>query len=291
MSNEVGTLYVVATPIGNLGDLGRRAAEVLASVDLIAAEDTRRTRALLRHLGLDRPLLALHEHNEQARVDSLVQRLRSGDTIALVSDAGTPLISDPGFPLVRACHGAGIRVVPVPGPSALIAALSVAGLPTDRFRFEGFLPRREAARASLLGDLAAAPETLVFYESSHRILETLAALVAAFGGARPATLARELTKLHETLLTGTLEEIHAAVATDEHQRKGEFVLVVGGAPPREGDRFELSLANTLDVLLQELPLKRAVAVTARLSGENRNRVYRLALERQRAQQKDEGGTD
>ncbi len=277
LSNEAGCLYVVATPIGNLGDLSGRAAEVLAGVDLIAAEDTRRTRQLLRHLGLDRPLLALHEHNEQARLGALLQRLRGGESIALVSDAGTPLISDPGFPLVRACHAEGVRVVPVPGPSALIAALSVAGLPTDRFRFEGFLPRRASARADLLKSLAAATETLVFYESSHRIGETLEALVGAFGSERPATLARELTKLHETLLSGALGEILAAVEADENQRKGEFVLVVGGAPSHEVDRFEVGLDALLEALLEELPLKRAVAVAARLSGEKKNRVYQLAL--------------
>lgn len=277
LSNETGCLYVVATPIGNLGDLSERAAETLAGVDLIAAEDTRRTRQLLRHLGLDRPLLALHEHNEQARLGALLQRLRAGESIALVSDAGTPLISDPGFPLVRACHVEGIRVVPVPGPSALIAALSVAGLPTDRFRFEGFLPRRASARAELLNALAAAPETLVFYESSHRIEETLKALLSAFGPERPATLARELTKLHETLLTGTLGEILAAIAADENQRKGEFVVMVGGAPSHEADHFEVGLEALLEALLEELPLKRAVAVAARLSGEKKNRVYQLAL--------------
>lgn len=278
LSNETGCLYVVATPIGNLGDLSGRAAEVLAGVDLIAAEDTRRTGQLLRHLGLDRPLLALHEHNEQARLGTLLGRLRAGDSIALVSDAGTPLISDPGFPLVRACHAEGVRVVPVPGPSALIAALSVAGLPTDRFRFEGFLPRRASARAERLNALAAATETLVFYESSHRIEETLQALVRAFGSERPATLARELTKLHETLLTGTLGEILAAVEADENQRKGEFVLVVGGARSRETKGFEVSLEALLEALLAELPLKRAVTLAARLSGEKKNRVYQLALD-------------
>jgi 16S rRNA (cytidine1402-2'-O)-methyltransferase len=276
LSNDTGCLYVVATPIGNLGDITRRAVEVLSAVDLIAAEDTRHTRRLLQHLGIDKPLRSLHEHNERERVHALLERLRDGEQVALVSDAGTPLISDPGYPLVRACRAEGIRVVPVPGASALIAALSVAGLPTDRFRFEGFLPRRAPARRERLQALATAPETLVFYESAHRIEESLADLCAVFGEAREAVLARELSKRHETLLDGTLGELRARVCADPDQRRGEFVLVVAGAPAEaQGD--EQALRTLLAVLLEELPLKQASAIAARLSGEKKNRVYRLAL--------------
>ncbi len=275
LSNDTGCLYVVATPIGNLGDITRRAVEVLSAVDRIAAEDTRHTRRLLQHLGIDRPLLSLHEHNERQRVQSLLERLRAGEHLALVSDAGTPLISDPGYPLVRACRAEGIRVVPVPGASALIAALSVAGLPTDRFRFEGFLPRRAAARRERLQTLSDAAETLVFYESAHRIEESLDDLCTVFGRAREAVLARELTKRHETLLDGTLGELLARVREDMDQRRGEFVLVVAGAPVEAED--DSALRALLSVLLEELPLKQAAAIAARLSGEKKNRAYQLAL--------------
>ena len=209
-----GTLYVVATPIGNLGDIGGRALEVLGRVDAVCAEDTRHTRQLLGHFGLERPLLALHEHNEDAIAARVVARLQAGESLALVSDAGTPLVSDPGFRLVRAARAAGIRVSPVPGASALVAALSVAGLPSDRFVFEGFLPAKAAARRERLQALAAEPRTLLFYESSHRIAGTLADAVDAFGGDRAAVLARELTKLFETVLDGSLAELRARVDAD-----------------------------------------------------------------------------
>lgn len=277
LSNDTGTLYVVATPIGNLGDITRRAEAVLGAVDLVAAEDTRHSRGLLRHLGLDRPLLSLHEHNERERIETLLARLRQGQDVALVSDAGTPLISDPGYPLVRACRAEGLRVVPVPGPSALLAALSAAGLPTDRFRFEGFLPRRAAARRERLEALRDAPETLVFYESSHRVEETLEALCTVFGEGREAVLARELTKLHETLLDGTLGGMLARLREDPDQRRGEFVLVVAGAPAEAAGEAEAELRRLLAVLLEELPLKRAAAVAARLAGTGKNEAYRLAL--------------
>ena len=276
LSNDTGCLYVVATPIGNLGDITRRAVEVLSAVDLIAAEDTRHTRRLLQHLGIDRPLLSLHEHNECERMCVLLGRLRVGEQVALVSDAGTPLISDPGYPLVRACRTEGLRVVPVPGASALIAALSVAGLPTDRFRFDGFLPRRATARRERLQTLAMAQETLVFYESAHRIEESLADLCAVFGEARQAVLARELSKRHETLLDGTLGELLRQVCADHDQRRGEFVLVIAGAPAK-AESDEHALRALLAVLLEELSIKQASAIAARLSGERKNRVYQLAL--------------
>ncbi len=281
MSNDKGCLYVVATPIGNLGDISPRAVEVLGRVDLVAAEDTRHSGRLLRHLGLERPLLALHEHNERECLGQLLERLAGGQAIALISDAGTPLISDPGFPLVRACHAAGIRVCPVPGPSALIAALSVSGRPTDRFVFEGFLPRKAAARRERLDGLAAEPGTLVFYESSHRVLDTLADMCAVFGEGRELALCRELTKLHETVRVGLLGEVLAWVRGDENQRKGEFVLVVAGAP-EQASPADAQLDSALRILLEEgLPLKQVAAIAARLAGVGRNQAYQRALDLQR----------
>lgn len=275
-----GRLYVVATPIGNLGDISARAREVLARVDLVAAEDTRHSGRLLRHLGLERPLLALHEHNERERMQAVLDRLRAGQEVALVSDAGTPLISDPGFPLVRACHAEGIPVSPVPGPSALIAALSVSGLATDRFVFHGFLPRRAAARRELLAGLAGETATLVFYESSHRIADSLEDLCQTLGAGREAALCRELTKLHETVRSAPLGELLAWVGSDPDQRRGEFVLVVAGAPQAEGeDGAELD--RVLAALLEAgVSLRQAAAAAARLAGVKRNQAYRRALELQ-----------
>jgi len=272
-----GCLFVVATPIGNLADISARALEVLQTADVIAAEDTRHTRGLLQHFGINRPLLSLHEHNEDAQAPQLLERLLGGERVALVSDAGTPLISDPGFPLVRACREAGVDIVPVPGPSALVAALSVAGLPTDRFRFEGFLPRKATARRDCLRGLEAETATLVFYESSHRVLETLGDMVEVLGGGRYAVLARELTKLHETVLFGDLNTLLAKVRADENQRKGEFVLMLAGAVARSTDSGQ-DLDRCLGVLLDELPLKQAARLAAKLSGVKRNAAYQRALE-------------
>jgi 16S rRNA (cytidine1402-2'-O)-methyltransferase len=270
-------LYVVATPIGNLGDVSHRAAQVLASVDLVAAEDTRRCRQLLSHLGISRPLLAYHDHSDARRLEQLLRRLRDGESVALVSDAGTPLISDPGYRLVHAAHAAGVRVVPVPGPCAAIAALSVAGLPSDRFVFEGFLPARQAAREARLAELRAETRTLIFYEAPRRIVAALGDLEDAFGSARGCALARELTKLHETLLTGTLAEVRARVAADPEQQLGEIVLVVAGAEPAAPDDTEGALAPLLESLLKRLPLSEAVACAVEISGSPRNAVYRAAL--------------
>ena len=267
-----GTLFVVATPIGNLGDLAPRALDTLRTVAAVCAEDTRRTRQLLSHFGLDRPLVALHEHNEEAVANRLVARLAGGESLALVSDAGTPLVSDPGYRLVRAAREAGIRVSPLPGPCAAIAALSVAGLPSDRFAFEGFLPAKGNARRDRLQRLAAEPRTLVFYESSHRIEATLADLCGAFGTERPAVLARELTKLFETVLDGTLDDIRARVAGDPDQRRGEFVLVVQGA----ADEAEGQLAEGRRLyarLSEHLPPSAAAKLAAELSGAPRKALY------------------
>ncbi len=270
-----GQLFVVATPIGNLGDLSPRARETLAAVDLIAAEDTRHSRRLLEHFGIHRPLLALHEHNERERCEGLIGRLQAGESVALISDAGTPLISDPGYRLVRAAREAGVPVVPIPGPSALIAALSVAGLPTDRFVFEGFLPAKGQARRNRLRALADEPRTLVFYEAGHRIEAMLADLAASFGGGREAVVARELTKQFEQIEGGPLDHLREWLAADERHRRGEFVVLVAGAPPREAGAGETR--RVLEILLRELPVKRAAAVAAELTGQRRNELYRLAL--------------
>ena len=267
-----GTLYVVATPIGNLGDLSPRALDALRAVAAICAEDTRHTRQLLAHYGIEKPLLALHEHNEGEVAGRLVARLAAGESLALVSDAGTPLVSDPGFRLVRAARGAGIKVSPLPGPCAFIAALSVAGLPSDRFAFEGFLPAKAGARRERLARLAGEVRTLAFYESAHRIEDSLADMATAFGADRPAVLARELTKLFETVLDGTLGELRTRVAADPNQRKGEFVVLVQGvgedadARIAEGRRLYAKLG-------EHLPPSTAAKLAAELSGAPRKALY------------------
>lgn len=267
-----GTLYVVATPIGNLGDLSTRAREVLAGVAAICAEDTRHTRQLLSAFGMEKPLVALHEHNEGEIAGKLVERLRAGDSLALVSDAGTPLVSDPGYRLVREVRAAGFAVSPIPGACAAIAALSVAGIPSDRFCFEGFLPAKASARRERLMALAREARTLVFYESSHRIEESLVDLVAVFGGDREATLARELTKLFETVLGTTLDGVLERVRADDNQRKGEFVIVVRGceddasAALLEGQRLYAKLA-------EHMKPSQAARLAAELSGAPRKALY------------------
>ena len=270
-----GTLFVVATPIGNLDDLPPRARQTLAAVDLIAAEDTRRTRGLLSHFGLKSRLFALHEHNEREVTDRLVKTLQEGESVALVSDAGTPLVSDPGYRLVQAAHRAGITVSPVPGASAVTAALSVAGLPTDRFSFEGFLPAKRTARRSALDKLAGETRTMVFYESVHRLTVTLADLVAIFGAERPAFLGRELTKLHEQCVHASLGELQRLADDDEIPHKGEFVIVVGGSADAatsslETDRLLMELAALL-------PAREVARVVARATGGKRNALYQRLL--------------
>jgi 16S rRNA (cytidine1402-2'-O)-methyltransferase len=267
-----GTLHIVATPIGNLGDLSPRALDTLRAVAAICAEDTRHTRQLLAHYGIEKPLLALHEHNEGEVAGRLVARLLAGESLALVSDAGTPLVSDPGFRLVRAARAAGIKVSPLPGPCAFVAALSVAGLPSDRLAFEGFLPAKAAARRERLVRLAGEVRTLAFYESAHRIEDSLADMAVAFGADRPAVLARELTKLFETVLDGTLAELRARVAADPNQRKGEFVVLVQGvsedadARIAEGRRLYAKLG-------EHLPPSTAARLAAELSGAPRKALY------------------
>lgn len=278
VSNHKGTLYVVATPIGNLDDISRRAVAVLRQVGRIAAEDTRHSRRLLQHHGIDTPMLALHEHNERRVLGQILQMLEAGQSVALISDAGTPLISDPGFPLVRECRRRGLKVSPLPGPSALVAALSVSGLPADSFCFHGFLPRTASARRQKLESLRGGEATLVFYESSHRIVDALNDMVVVFGDQRPAALARELTKQYEEVLQGTLEEIVAAIAADPQRQRGEFVVLLGMAEKEEQVLSDEAL-KVLAVLQAELPLKQAVALASRITGEKKNQLYRIALER------------
>ena len=271
-ARQPGTLHVVATPIGNLGDLSPRAQETLRDVAAICAEDTRHTRRLLAHFGIEAELVALHEHNEQQQAGRLVERLQAGESLALVSDAGTPLVSDPGFRLVRAAREAGIRVSPVPGPSALVAALSVAGLPSDRFVFEGFLPAKAGGRRERLQQLAGEPRTLIFYESSHRIAETLEDMAQAFGPHRHAALARELTKLCETVLDGPLSALAERVRKDPDQRKGEFVLVVEGAG-EDGEAVLAEGRRVYGLLAAHLPPSKAARLAADLTGAPRKALY------------------
>jgi 16S rRNA (cytidine1402-2'-O)-methyltransferase len=276
---NLGRLAVISTPIGNLGDLSPRARDELASAELIAAEDTRRTGQLLTTLGLSRPLVSLHEHNETERIDELLAKLRAGARIALVSDAGTPLLSDPGFELVRRVSGEGMSVVAVPGPSAITAALSIAGLPTERFSFEGFLPARLAERRARLAELARESRTQVFFEAPHRIAESLDDMSAAFGATRRAAVARELTKVFETVYRGTLEQLASTARRDSNFARGEITVVVEGAQPAPaGDAARVTLDAALTALLVELAPSKAAAVAAKLTGAKRNDAYARALE-------------
>lgn len=279
-NSGVGTLYVVATPIGNLEDISARALRVLREVALIAAEDTRHSSRLLAHFGIQTPLAACHEHNERNEGERFIERLQAGDDVALISDAGTPLISDPGYHLVRQARAAGVAVVPVPGACALIAALSAAGLPSDRFIFEGFLPAKAAARRARLEALKEEPRTLIFYEAPHRILESLRDFENVFGGERMAVLGRELTKTFETLKGLPLGALRAWVEADSNQQRGECVLLVEGweAPPGES-AVSAEALRVLDLLLAEMPLKRAAAVAADITGVRKNLLYQAALER------------
>lgn len=276
MAERAGVLYVVATPIGNLDDISARARDVLGGVDIIAAEDTRHSGGLLTHLGIRAQLVSLHDHNEAERTPQLIEELRAGRSVALISDAGTPLISDPGFDLVRAAHTAGVRVSPIPGACALVAALSVAGLPTDRFVFEGFLPAKRTARRERLDALAHETRTLVFYESVHRLAESLADMTAVFGAARRATVARELTKLHEELRLGTLGELATWADQDAAAGKGEAVVILAGAQAASSAGVDAD--GVLKILLAELPVKQAASLAAEITGQKKNNLYARALE-------------
>ena len=270
-----GTLFVVATPIGNLEDLTPRARQTLASVDLIAAEDTRHTMRLLSNIGAKPALMALHDHNEEKAAHTAINALESGKDVALVSDAGTPLVSDPGFRLVRDAHKQGIKVVPLPGASAVTAALSAAGLPTDRFCFEGFAPSKRTARRKWLGELADEARTIVLYESVHRISECLADLVEIFGVDRNAFIGRELTKLHEQCVQGTLGELKRQLDEGVIVSKGEFVMVVSGA--ERGDDSDIDVDRMLRLLSAYLSAKEAARITAELTGQKKNALYERLL--------------
>lgn len=277
-----GRLDVVGTPIGNLGDLSPRAREALAQADMVAAEDTRHTGQLLSAIGVSARLVSVHDYNEATRVAELISQLQDGKVIALVSDAGTPLLSDPGFALVRAAGAAGIAIRAIPGASAMTAALSIAGLPTDRFVFEGFLPARAAERREALARLATESRTLVFFEAPHRVVATLADLAAAFGSERCAVIARELTKLHESVYRGTLAQLQALAGAEPNLARGELTLLIEGArdTPTAG-ASALLLRRALQLLLPELPVSRAAAIAAQLSGVRRSEAYELALQLQR----------
>jgi len=273
-----GILYIVATPIGNLGDITQRALEVLASVDRICAEDTRNTRKLLSHFGIQGELQALHDHNERQKIGLVRNWLDAGENVALVSDAGTPLISDPGFHLVNELGASGYSIVPIPGASAIIAALSVAGLPTDRFSFEGFLPAKSVGRIAALEKNRKETRTQVYYESSHRIVQTIEAMHAVLGGERKIVLARELTKLYEQIYRGDLAGLKKWIAEDSMHLKGEFVLILAGYEElSDQDAINTSTEHLLKVLLGELPVKQAASLAAKITGTKKNTLYKQAL--------------
>lgn len=281
MSKPAGHLYVVATPIGNLEDLSPRARRILGEVDLVAAEDTRHSGRLLQHLGIHTRMLSLHQHNESSQTRELLEQLQRGQNIALVSDAGTPLLSDPGFELVRAARAAGLLVFAVPGPSALVAALSVTGLPADRFVFEGFLPHKSAARRKLLESFARETRTVVCYESSHRIAETLDDVVSALGAERRIAVARELTKIHEQVASGTAAELREWLAADPNRSLGEFVLLIGGViEERDPDQVTVTVDALLTALLGAMSVSEAARIAAGLSGLKKNALYERALQLQ-----------
>jgi 16S rRNA (cytidine1402-2'-O)-methyltransferase len=267
----MATLFIVSTPIGNLADISARAVEVLGQVSAIAAEDTRHSRRLLEHLGLSTPLISYHDHNEQSRTPALLQRLQQGEDLALISDAGTPLVSDPGYRLVRAARQAGVRVSPVPGASALLAALAVAGLPSDQFHFQGFAPPKGRERQKALQEAVARKVTTVLYEAPHRMLNLLDELAALAGGEREVALCRELTKRFETVLAGTLSSVSEAVQADANQLKGEMVLVLAGQADTDVD--DEQLATLARLLLAELPVSRVARVLAAFSGRRRQAIY------------------
>ncbi len=280
MSNHNGALYVVATPIGNLGDLSPRAVATLRAVNVIAAEDTRHSGTLLQHFGIVTPCTALHEHNERRASAKLIQRMAQGESVALVSDAGTPLLSDPGYHLVAAAHEQGIPVVPIPGPSSLVSALSASGLQADSFVFEGFLPAKQAARRARLDALREESRTLVFFETPHRILGALRDLREAVGEERVIVIARELTKVFETIRRGGIRDVLAWMVADPNQQRGEFVVMVQGCQRAPTAVVDDEARRALTVLLAELPLKQAVALAVKLTGRSRNHLYDLAVELQ-----------
>jgi 16S rRNA (cytidine1402-2'-O)-methyltransferase len=280
MSNQYGKLYVVATPIGNLADISFRAIDTLNQVDLIAAEDTRHVKLLLNHYGISNKVVSFHQHNEEKAAETLLEKLRNGLSIALVSDAGTPLLSDPGMPLVRRIKDAGLDVVPIPGACALIAALSAAGLPVTQFSFEGFLPRTSSARKAFFTERLTTPTTWVFYESSHRILAALQDMATILPADRQIVIARELTKLHETIVKATLANALERVEQDDNMRRGEFVVIVEGAPKisKKDDELSPEQINILTILLRECTTKTAVEMAVEITGARKKLLYQAALD-------------
>ena len=279
MSNSNGILYIVATPIGNLQDITQRALDTFQQVDLIAAEDTRHSGLLLSHYGIKKPFFALHDHNEQQKAGALVEKLLQGVNIALISDAGTPLISDPGFHVVRQCRQAGIQVVPLPGACAAITALCASGIASDRFCFEGFLPAKSKARVDKLKNVAKEDRTLIFYESTHRILDSLADMQSVFGSERYVVLAREITKTWETIYGDKLADLIPWLAQDPNRTKGEMVVIVEGEPKEdEAEAISSQAMQALTLISQELPLKKAAAIVAELYGYKKNQLYQFGLE-------------
>lgn len=279
MKDATAALYIVATPIGNLADISARAIEVLSSVDLIAAEDTRHSKYLLQHHGIETPTISLHEHNEQQRSELLLTKIADGNSIALISDAGTPLISDPGFRLVNMAREQGVEVIPIPGACAVITALSASGLSTERFAFEGFLPPKATARRQVLEKLVNEPRTMIFYESPKRMVASLQDMLSVFGGERKACLARELTKMFETIVTLPLAELVEVVISDANHQKGEIVLLIEGQSTVT-DIDEAEQLRVLNILLKEMPLKQAASITASILGIKKNKAYDMALKLQ-----------
>ncbi|HDR1546724.1 TPA: 16S rRNA (cytidine(1402)-2'-O)-methyltransferase [Pasteurella multocida] len=278
MNNLTGILYIVATPIGNLQDITQRALAIFEQVDLIAAEDTRHSGLLLSHYGIKKPFFVLHDHNEQQKAHLLVEKLQQGQHIALISDAGTPLISDPGFHLVRQCRQAGIKVVPIPGACAAITALCASGIASDRFCFEGFLPAKSKARCDKLQNLAEEERTLIFYESTHRILDTLADIEKTLGAERYVVLAREITKTWETIVGDNAANLRQWLGEDPNRTKGEMVLIIEGKVKQETDEINPQALKALELISQSLPLKKAAAIVAEIYGYKKNALYQYGLE-------------
>lgn len=280
MSNSTagGTLYIVATPIGNLGDMVQRAIDILHKVDVIAAEDTRHSAKLLQHFGISTATTAYHDHSDEAKTQSLIEQLRRGESIALISDAGTPLISDPGYRLVHEARKQGLRVEPIPGACAFVAALCASGLPSDRFSFEGFLPAKSTNREQVLSAVCEDSRTLIFYESPHRISASLESIALVMGAEREMVLARELTKTFETFIGGTVAEVIAVLEQDANQKRGEMVLMIKGFEAQAEREVSREVENMLAILCEELPLKKAAALTAKITGLKKNVLYQLGLD-------------
>jgi 16S rRNA (cytidine1402-2'-O)-methyltransferase len=280
--DQCSTLYIVATPIGNLADISQRAIGTLSFVDKICAEDTRNTRKLLNHLGINKPLVALHDHNETQKINSVIHWLSKGENIALVSDAGTPLISDPGYHLVKALREQDFQIIPIPGANAIITALSAAGLATNKFSFEGFLPAKEASRKQALLTNINSPYTQIYYESSHRIVHSIATMLDIFGADKKVVLARELTKLYEQFFYGTLADLQQWLLDDKMHQKGEFVIMLAATKTenKDNDKINSNVEQILTILIDELPLKQATKIAAKLTGINKNTLYKQGLKLQ-----------